>query len=1207
MKFIVPRSSLLVRCGLALCFAAPVFAQNLTGVLSGNITDQNGAAIPGATVNITSATTRAAVFAGTADGGGAYLAPSLPVGTYNLTFEAAGFKKVEISNVTLQVDQRVRVDARLEAGQVTETVTVSGEAFGQLERDSSSQDEVINTRQVQDLPLPSRNVLNLLTLVAGVSTGGLTGTGTNPGLNTRQISINGSRTLNTEVTVDGVSVLNGTTGEVTTLPSTESLREFKVLTSGYSAEYGRTSGGYINAVVASGTREFSGGLFEYFRNEKLNANNFFNNARPLTADQVAQGLTKQPRPIDRFNQFGFRLGGPVILPRIGSGGPAFTKDRDRTFFFFVYEGLRRQLPGAPISTVPDAQYRSGDFSQILAGADGRPGTNDDGFLRDPLARAANGTPLPCGLVNGQPVRTGCFPGNRIPQSRFDPAALRILPLLPLPNTPGNADAINGRRTNNFVNQQSTPQDRNELTLRLDHNAFGGKTRVFGRLTRYRIDDFSTNVVAIPGILDPVASGESPTYITGYQAAVGVTHTVSPSLVVEGTFGFLRANQQRIPLNQNVDITGALGIGRPINTGVAAVVPRINISNFRELGVGANATSTEITNTFQPQASASYVRGNNNLKFGFQLRKNQFNVFNAGGNYAGVYNITGNATAPTSGGGSPAVSAFADFLLGQVATATYSIPQPLTGRRNYNLGLFIQDDYKVSPRLTLNLGLRYEFETPIRVENDINSRLDERTGQLLVAGVNSSSTLGLETDRNNFAPRVGLAFSLNDETVLRAAYGIFYSQIFSNLGGNVSFPGFSLTRNFQGLGVGVSQPFTLSQGIPVDTLPNLADPLAVTRTASVNNPLGASAQFAETSPLAYTMQWNAGVQRQLPFDVVADVSYVGSRSLHLPLNLPVNQPAFERALEVADRNQGAFTNSLRPNSAVAGFSPTFNAGTSEYHSLQLKGSRQFTRRLSFLTSYTFSKSIDDGSGLFGSSQPNGVDAGQFPSLFRFLDRSVSAFDRTHVYSVAVQYTTDRYDFLPGFLGRALSNFQFNPIITARTGLPDTIAQNNTNPLATQQRPDVVNGNGIYTPALTTEGSGLRYLVSPVVTNPNGTVTANPAFPYAPVGPFFAGTAPNRRLVLPVSIGTLGRNTVRLPGEFNFDLSVSRRIAFTERLALQLRAEAFNVLNRTNFGAPNTGLTVALDSLGNPFFNSPNFGLITGAQAARTVQLVVRFDF
>lgn len=1202
MKFMMSRVLRLIYCGLVICLAAPAFAQNLTGVLSGNVTDQNGAAVPGATVSITNAATQATVFTGTTDDNGAYLAPSLPVGTYNLTFEAANFKKVEVSSVVLQVDQRSRVDAELPAGEITETITVSGEAFGQLERDSSSQDEVINTRQVQDLPLPSRNVLNLLTLVAGVSTGGLTGTGTNPGLNTRQISINGSRTLNTEVTVDGVSVLNGTTGEVTTLPSTEALREFKVLTSGYSAEYGRTSGGYINAIVASGTRDFHGGIYEYFRNEKLNANNFFNNARPLTAEQVSQGLTKQPRPIDRYNQFGFRLGGPVVLPRFGEGGPALTQDRDRTFFFFVYEGLRRQLPGTPVSTVPDARYRSGDFSPILANSVTLPnGTRTDGFLRDPRINA------PCGIVGGEAVRTGCFPGNRIPESRFDPAARRIIPLLPLPNTPGNADTVNGRQTNNFVNPQSTPQDRNEITTRIDHNAFGGNTRIFGRLTRYKIDDFSTNVVAIPGILDPVASGESPTYITGYQVALGVTQTISPSLIIEGTFGFLRANQQRIPLNQGIDITSVLGIGRPINTQVAAVVPRINISNFRELGVGANATSTEITNTFQPQASASYVRGNNNLKFGFQLRKNQFNVFNAGGNYAGVYNFNGGITAPTSGGGPGAVYSFADFLLGQISTATYSIPQPLTGRRNYNLGFFVQDDWKVTPRLTLNLGLRYEYETPISVVNDINARIDDRTGQLLVAGVNSSSTLDLKTDRNNFAPRVGLAYSLNDQTVLRAAFGIFYSQIFSNLGGNVTFPGFSVTRTYQGRGTGLAQLFTLSEGIPVDITPNLADPLAVTRSASVNSPLSASAQFAETDPLPYTMLWNVGVQRQLPGDIVVDASYVGSRGLHLPLNLPVNQPSFESALEIADRNQGAFTQGLRPYPTVAGFSPTFNAGTSEYHSLQLKGSRQFTRSLSFLTSYTFSKSIDDGSGLFGSSQPNGVDAGQFPNLFRFLDRAPSAFDRTHIYSLAVQYTTERYDFLPNLLGRALGGFQFNPLITARTGLPDTITQNNANPLATQQRPTVVNSNSIYAGTLTPEGTGIRYLISPIIVNTNGTTTANPDFPYAPVGPFFTGTGASRRLVLPVGIGTLGRNTVRLPGEFNFDLSVSRRIALGERLAVQLRGEAFNILNHTNFNAPNTGLGTAIDSAGNPYFNSPNFGLITGAQAARTFQLVVRFDF
>lgn len=1170
------RSLRAVRAAAFLLLAAVAYGQSLTGTIAGNVTDATGAVVPGATIRIINATTRALVFTGTSDAEGAYLAPALPAGRYNLTFEAPSFRKIEISNVTLQVDQRARVDAALQTGEVTETVTISGETFGQLERDSSSQDEVINTSQVQNLPLPSRNVLNLLPLIAGVSSGGNA-----TGLNTRQISVNGSRTLNTEITVDGVSVLNGTTGEVTRLPSTEALRELKVLTSGYSAEYGRTSGGYVNAVVDSGTRAYRGGVYEYFRNEALNANNYFRNLR------------NEERPVDRYNQFGVRFGGPLLVPRFGEGGPVFTQNRDRTFFFFNYEGLRRLVPASPISTVPDERYRSGDFSQVLAGPDGIAGTNDDGFLRDPRTTA------PCGLVAGQPVRTGCFPNNIIPQDRFDPAARRILALIPLPSPglPPVFDAVSNRLTSNYINVQTNPRNENEYTLRLDHNAGGGNTRLYGRFTYYKIDDFTTGAVQIPGPLDPGASTESPTFIPGYQTALGLTHTFSPRLILEANFGFLRVDQLRVPQNRGLDFRNILGIERLS----ADVAPRINISNFTSFGIGANATSREVTNTFMPSGSLSVISGNHSLKFGAQLRKNQFNVFNAGGNFAGVYNITGGATAPTSGGGAPAVNAFAEFLLGNINNATYTIPQPLVGRRNHNLGVFAQDDWRVTQRLTLNLGLRWEYETPITVVNDIYARLDNN-GRLLVAGRNASRTLDLETDYNNFAPRVGFAYSFNDRTVLRGAFGSFFGQIFSNLGGAVNFPSFTAAATFQNLGPGLAQPFTLSQGIPLIAVQDFSDPLRVERTATPANPLNTGAQFSETSPLPYTMLWNFGIQRELGSGIVVDASYVGSRGVHLPLSLPVNQPPFELATELARLNSGIETQRARPNPNVAGFSPFFNAGTSSYHSLQLKGSRQFSRSVSFLTTYTWSKSIDDGSGLFNSSQPNGLDQGQFPRFFRYLDRGPSAFDRRHSYTLALQYTMPKFAFLPDAFGRALSNFQINPILLWRTGLPDTITQSNTNPLATQQRPNVANNNSIYADELTPEGQGIRYLVAPIIGN-----VPNASFPYAPSGPVFTGTGAARRQVLPLSIGTLGRNTVYQPSEFNIDLSISRRIALSERFALQFRAEAFNALNHTNFNGPDVSLAVQTDAAGNVFFNSPTFGLITGARPSRFMQLVLRLDF
>ncbi len=1108
----------------SLLTAPKVAAQDLTGALSGTVRDSTGAVVPNVEVTVLNAATGVVAWRGRTDAVGQYLAPALGAGRYHLVCEAPGFKKAEIRDVPLQVDQRARVDAVVHPGDVVETVTVSGEALGQLESETSSLGATINTSQVRDLPLPSRNILNLLTLVGGVSSGGAA-----TGINASQLSINGSRTLNSEFTVDGVSVVSGSTGGVQRLPSTETIREFKVLTSGYSAEYGRTSGGFVNVIVDSGTRQYHGGVYEYFRNEKLNANNFFNNLRGT------------PRPRDRYNQFGAKLGGPVRLPWLYDGS-------ERTFFFFNYEGQRRKRPSTQISSIPDEAFRGGDFSR---------------------------SPVPV----MDPLTGRSFDGNRIPRERQDRAAARIMGLLPAPNSPGSLDAASNRRINNYVLTRSTAPSDNEHTTRVDH-AFGDRARIFGRLSHFRV--FGPRDIILPGPLDP-AVGDSAT--TTYQSSIGYTHTWTPRLISEMTLGYQRNNPAIDPPTLGMDARSEFGIDRV--TGNAA--PRFNISGFRELGINENTYRRQIDNNYQATGGLTWVRGAHTAKFGFSLRKNQFNVFNPGGNFTGIYNFNGEVTSPTRTAGNP-VNALADFLLGQIQTAVYSLPQPITGRRNTNLGLFAQDDWRLSRRLTLNLGLRYEYESPMTIANDMYSRISPVTGRLLVARKNASRSLDVQADKLNFAPRAGLAWSLDDRTVVRSAFGVFYSQIFSNLGGIVLYPGFTVTQNFTDQGVGVPQPFTLREGVPLIAVQNFDDPFFVERQASPSSPLSSSAQFAEISPLPYSMQWSLGVQRDLGGGIIADASYVGTRGLHLPLSLPFNQVPFERAEEIQRLGSAVETQRARPFPNVGGFGAFVHAGTSSYHALQLKAVRQFSKRFSFLSTYTWSKSLDDGSGIFSFSQPNGLDTGQFLGLFRNLDRGLSSFDRPHTFALAVQYTTRGH-----WLWRGI---QFNPIFIARSGLPDTITQNNLHPAASQQRPSVVGTNGGgYALRLTSEGTAIRSLLSP--TDPN--------FPFLPTGPLFTGTGAARRLVLPVSIGNLGRNTTREPREVNLDISVARRFALTERLGLQIRAEAFNLMNHTNFTGPNTGLSVIADPAGRPVFNSPGFGLITGAKSARFMQLVARLEF
>ncbi|MFO0504595.1 MAG: TonB-dependent receptor domain-containing protein [Acidobacteriota bacterium] len=1108
----------------AVCTASRLAAQDVTGALSGTVTDSSGAVVAGAKVTVFSTARGAVVFDGTTSDSGAYSAPALPAGVYSLRVEAKGFKRAEVSSVTLQLKQRARVDVMLTLGDVAETITVVGEGLGQLEAETSAMGAVINTSQVKDLPMPNRNILNLLTLVGGVSSGGAA-----TGINASQLSINGSRTLNSEFAVDGVSVVSGSTGGVGRMPSTEAIREFRVLTSGYTAEYGRTSGGFVSVVSDSGTNQFHGSLYEYFRNEKLNANNFFRNLRG------------QERQSDRFNQFGGKLGGPVRLPKLYNG-------TDRSFFFFNYEGLRRVSPYNSQSTIPTEAARRGDF-------------------------AANPISLFDSSANAP------FPNNRIPASRLDPAAQKVLSLLPTPNQSGVPDPANGRTLNNFLSAGSNATVDNQFTLRGDHS-IGAAARLTGRYTTFRVTNPSGPI--IPGPLDSRV-GDSLT--TGHQVSLSWTHIWSPRIITEAFAGFQRNNPRIDPPSLGINVRETLGIERSS----FAATPIMSISGWRGLGIDTNTYRRQIDNNYQGSFALTRTTGAHTLKTGLQLRKNQFNVFNPGGNFAGVYNFNGELSAANRNPGNP-IHALGDFLQGLIATANYDLPQPPTGRRNTNLGLFVQDDWKLSRRLTLNLGIRYEYESPMTMSNDIYSRLDIVTGKLLVAGVNATRSLNLQAAKTNFAPRVGFAYSLDPKTVIRTGAGSFFSQIFSNLGGVVTYPGFTVAQAFPDLGVGVPQPFRFFQGMPLLAVQNFADPFFVERTATLTNPLNSGAQFGQINPMPRSYQWNFGIQREVLRGTVADISYVGSRGNNLPLSLPFNPIPFERGEELARIGTAAVNQQARRLPLVGGLNSFVHAGTSSYHSLQLKAAKQFSRTFGWNATYTFSKSIDDGTGLFSFSQPNDVDGGQFPAFFRNLDRARSNFDRPHVFAGSLQVKTPGPAWLRGFT--------ISPILIARSGLPDTISQSNLWPGANQQRPFVVGTDGqAKAPAMTPEGLAVRDLLAPT----------SPHFPFRPAGPLFAGAGANRTLVLPASLGNLGRNTLRQIGEFNIDLAVSRTFPIKDRVRFELRGEAFNFLNYTNFEGPNTSLSVQVNPAGQAFFNSPSFGLITSAKAARFIQLVGRFEF
>src|ERR1051326_2223044 len=622
--------------------ASNSFGQVLTGTISGVVTDSTEAVVPNAAVTIINADTRVTAWHGMTNESGVYRAPSLPVGRYDVSVEMQGFKRAEVSGINLTVDQRAAINITLQPGAVAESVTVAGETAGQLATESSSLGNTINTTQVQNLPLPDRNILNLLSLTAGVSSGGDA-----TSINASQLSMNGSRTVNSEFTVDGVSVVSGSTGGVQTLPSADAIREFKVLTSGYSAEYGRTSGGTVTMIINSGTDQYHGALYEYFRNEDLNANNFFNN------------VLGKPRSQDRYNLFGGKLGGPVRIPKLYNG-------KEKTFFFFNYEGLRRSSPCFNTSTVPSAAFRSGDFS---------------------------GSKVPV----YDPRTNAPFPGNKIPSDRIDPAAAKILGVLPTPNSPRSFDAATGQAVNDLVAIGSTKPSNNSFTTRIDENVTVND-RLFGTLTHYK-----SQSPAQPKIPGPLENNTGPGVTTGYHATLGYTHTFSPTLLLEARMGYWHNDSEIIPPSLGINVQNVFGIQRSI--GPAA--PTFNISGWSQYGLNSNTLRSQIDNNFQPSASATKIWGNHLVKFGFDLRKNQFNIYNPGGTgnsgwFTGNYTFTGKITSATHNGGNP-VNSLADFLLGDIKTSGYALPQPPAGRRNYNLGAYLQDDWKIGRKLTLNLG------------------------------------------------------------------------------------------------------------------------------------------------------------------------------------------------------------------------------------------------------------------------------------------------------------------------------------------------------------------------------------------------------------------------------------------------------------------------------------------------------------------------
>jgi hypothetical protein len=1116
----------------------------MNATIRGDIFDPSGAVVPKAQVLIVNEDTGITAFTGETDASGTFVASQVSSGKYRLVVSADGFKKVAIEDLIATVAHTTSVKIDLHLGSSAEAVTVKSEGE-QLDATTSDISTLIAPSDIQNLPLEQRTTENLLALVPGVAHGGPANE-----VNTFQVSINGSRTLNNEVLLDGVSLVAGSTGILLPLPSPDGIDSFRVRTTNAPAEYGRTSGAVVSVSSKSGTNKYHGNLYFLLRNEALDANQFFNKN---TIDSATGSIT--PRNRDRFFQLGGSVGGPVRIPHLYDG-------HDKTFFFVNYD--RTVLPSSQIisGTVPTAEQRRGDLSNALATTD------------------ANGNARAPQLIYTPNGKTSApFAGGQV--GPIDPAAAKILALLPLPNTPGTYDPVNNRYTDNWTSQQNLTGHVLRLNARVDES-FTQTDRL--SVSVYRYASSAPQPVYYNSPL--LNTTWDCTCNNGWVGSADYTHILNSTLVLDLNMGVFRYSVLRKPPGAVGNVSQTTGIASlPINQ-----MPQIIDSGFSNIGSDATTNQVNTTNTFVPFGTITKSFGSHAFKLGGSVRKNEFNSFNPKSAPEGSLVFDGSVTNHGSTGN--ANTGIADFLLGTIKTANYEQPQPRTGRRNYNWGVFAQDDWRVTPRLTLNLGIRYEYESPVIIDNNVYSRIDPVSGQLLAAGRNGvSRSLNLFTPKADVSPRFGLAFSFDSKTVLRAAFGTFYGTVFQNLGSGPAYPGYDNTISYNNLGTAVAQPFSLSQGLPLAAPANLQDPFAALTGSSADKPYAVAALFSNLRHMSMVEQWNIGIQRQLPLAITLEINYVGNHGLHLPFTLIQNAVPLASVSAVTLANTSRTTQDSLQFPNLTSFSTTDNIGGSNYNSLQVTVRRNFAKQLAVLSNYAFSKSMDDGSFTQAFSSPNSsLASSQYPvnSPDRIRDVATSSLDVKHVLNIALIYTTAG--------PRWLRNFHVSPVFIGSTGIPLNISQTNEIPSSSQRPNGDIRLLKLAHPFVT--GSSLQYFDSP---------QADASFPLTPSGPVYNTINGVRTQIVGTGFGNVSRNSVRAPGQVNFDASVSKDFQLYKRLSFQFRVDAFNVINHTNFGLPNTALIVSALGTKASFVNSSNFGKIAKANPNREMQLSMRFFF
>jgi hypothetical protein len=1102
-------ASLILFVAMAGWLSSAAWGQQVTAAFIGKVTDATGAAVVGAKVTATDVD-RGTPWTTTTNGDGAFNIPRVPIGTYNIKVEQQGFQTATQSRITLEMNQVARLDFQLQVGSLSQSVEVTA-AEPLLQTQDTSLGQNIDARTNEDLPLATRNYVQLTLLAPGsIHPDPSTFKNGFTTMNSGRPNVNGNREQANNFMLDGLDNNQVSENDVGYAPSVDAIAEFNEITNNAPAEFGNFMGAIISTTTKSGSNQFHGSAFEFFRNNVLNANDWANN------------FNGAPRAAVRWNNFGGTVGGPII--------------KDKLFFFVDYQGSRDDTPtSVQTTTVYTAAERQGNFSQLLT-------TADPIQLYNPFSVNAAGNRAP-------------FPGNIIPSSLFSPAASKILTSTYYPQP------INGNLLNNYQYGQNTYINGDQGDVKIDYN-ISDKDRFYGR--------YSQSIYNNPVINTFPLIYNQFTNIPTNTGVIDWTRTISPSLVNEARFGV------NYVLNDNGAATASLKdfaqtVGIP---GVpSAFLPSMSFSGGNVSSFG-NSDNVQLfgDTVIHYEDTVIYTKGTHTMHIGFQGYRYRIDTFYSGNNgeagtilFNGQYTTASTTTKSGSGSGIPE----ADFLLGLPNEIQGGVNGGTWGQRSNSLAAFFQDDWRVTPNLTLNLGLRWELHTPWDEVKNRQANFNLLTGQEYISGQscpynNCNALYNQYNGITNFQPRLGIAWTPGGgKLVVRAGYTL--SNYLEGTGTNLRLPinpPFAVEHDNQYTNssiYGVMPGSTLDQGF----LP----------FSNAGNQLTGSTLRVWDSNIrpAVSNQWNLSLQYQLNPTTTIQASYVGQRATHLMVPMPYFQKVLNSDGTVSPTEYLAGNPTLL--SEIGQISGTATIGNQDYEALQMLAKKRLGSGLEYSVAYTYSKCMTNNMGYYGQGGQSGQSNWYYQNIY-----DAAAEWGPCDYDASQNFVTNAVYDIPFGRGRTFGNgmnkaldtvaggWQVAGILSLHTGFPLTVAANDASNTGSRgSRADCISPADVLGSQNSSVGNGYQW--------------------YSPSG-----------FAQPVNgtFGSCGVGTVRGPGLATLDFNLSKTFRITERHALDLRAEFINLTNTPILNAPNNSVGTTL-------------GLLNSSQGARNVQFALKYHF